>query len=318
MTPAPAAVVTLGETLALVEQSAPGVLRSGAHMTFRIGGAESNVAIGLARLDVSVCWTGRIGVDAFGEEIVRTLRGEGVHVQARRDEERHTGLMVKQRRTPDHQRITYYRAGSAGSALGPADLELAVIRAARVLHVTGITLAIGPSAAAALQYAVETAQDAGVLVSLDVNHRPSLWSEDTAASALSRLLPSVDILFAGLDEAALILGHTADAREAAQQLAARGVGEVVIKLGDQGAVAVAGNVEEAAPAVPVPVLDTVGAGDAFVAGYLAALLEHRPLSERLSRACAVGAFACTSLGDWEGAPTLADLELLTANEAVTR
>lgn len=314
-------VVTLGETLALFAQSEPGVLRSGAAFAFRVGGAESNVAVGLARLGVPSGWTGRVGEDVFGDEIVRALRGEGVQVRAVRDARRPTGLMVRDVRTPVHQRVSYFRSGSAGSALEPADVDEDLVAAARVLHVTGITLAISPSAAAAVAHAVRVARAAGVLVSLDVNFRSRLWSAAEARDAVAGLLPQVDLLFAGLDEAALVLGDGepgVDPVGAARRLQGRGPAEVVIKLGDRGAVALdeAGNA--AAPAVRVPVVDTVGAGDAFVAGYLAATLEGRGLVERLTLACATGAFMCTSVGDWEGAATRSDLELLQATDPVTR
>ena len=316
-----AEVVTLGETLALFAQSETGVLRSGATFAFRTGGAESNVAVGLARLGVPSCWTGRVGQDIFGDEIVRALRGEGVQVRAVRDNDRPTGLMIRDRRTPAHQRISYFRSGSAGSALEVTDLDEDLIAKARALHVTGITLAISPSAAGAVAHAVRVARAAHVLVSLDVNFRSRLWSASEAREAIAGLLPQVDLLFAGLDESALVLGGDqpgSDPIGLARRLQGLGPAEVVVKLGDRGAVALDEAGDAAAPAVRVPVVDTVGAGDAFVAGYLAATLESADLAERLNLACATGAFMCTSAGDWEGAATRSDLKLLEATDPVMR
>ncbi len=318
---APPAAVTLGESLALFAQSEPGVLRSGTGFGFRIGGAESNVAIGLARLGVPVCWMGRLGRDPFGDEVIRAMRGEGVDVVAVRDAERATGLMVKDRRTPLHQRISYYRSGSAGAALTAADLDDAIIERAQVLHVTGITLAISDSAAAAVEHAVLVARAAGTRVSFDINYRSRLWSPAAAKATITRLLPSVDLLFAGVDEATMTVGDVGDSGDEAalaRRLQSMGPAEVVLKLGDRGALAVAGDQTASAPAVAVPVVDSVGAGDAFVAGFLAASLGPAALTDRLGTGCAAGAFACTSAGDWEGSPNHEDLRLMRVLEPVTR
>ena len=328
-------VVTLGETLALFAQSDVGVLRSGTAFEFRVGGAESNVAVGLARLGIAACWIGRLGQDSFGDEVVRALRGEGVQVRAVRDRSRPTGLMVRDRRTSIHQRVTYYRSGSAGSALDEVDLGTEVIAGARILHVTGITMALSLSAAAAVRHAVRVARAHGVLVSLDVNFRSRLWSPDSAREALRSLLPEVDLLFAGTDEASLILsdpetdadpetladpetGAEADALSAARRLQRLGPSEVVVKRGELGAVARSGREEAVGLAASVPVVDTVGAGDAFVAGYLAAVLDGADLPGRLDLACSTGAFACTSAGDWEGAASRVDLALLRSVDPVAR
>lgn len=317
---APAArVLTVGETLALFAQTRPGVLRSGAGFDFRIGGAESNVAIGLARLGVRAGWLGRVGRDPFGDEIVRVLRGEGVEVLAVQDDRRPTGMMVRDRRTPAHASVSYYRADSAGSALQVNDLDESAIAASEALHTTGITVAISRSAAAAAEHAITAARRAGSLVSLDVNFRSRLWTRTAARERLGRLLPHVDLLFAGEDEAGLLLGvDHLEPLAAARQLQQLGPTEVVIKRGSLGAVAASGAEEASAHAVVVPVVDTVGAGDAFVAGYLAASLRGDGLADRLALACATGALVCATDGDWEGAATLADLELLGRTEPVTR
>lgn len=309
----------MGETMALFSSRSAGVLRSGARVDFSVGGAESNVAIGLTRLDVPVAWIGRVGVDPFGDEVVRVIRGEGVEVLASRDAIRRTGLMVKERRTALHQRVTYYRSDSAGSALSVDDVDDQVVGGARVLHVTGITPALSESAAAAVDHAIRIAREAGATVSLDINYRSALWSRAAAKVALTRLLASVDILFAGLDEAELLTGRAGAPEQAAADLILLGPSEVVVKHGASGATAVAdgGPAVTAAPPA-VPVVDTVGAGDAFVAGYLAGHLAGDSVQRRLELGCATGAFACMSDGDWEGAPTRAELALLNSPEPVLR
>ncbi len=315
-----AEVVTIGETLALFAQSEPGVVRSGMPFTFRVGGSESNVAIGLARLDVPVAWIGRVGRDPFGAEVVRALRGEGVQVLAHIDGDLPTGLMVKDRRTTAYQRVSYYRSGSAGSALTAADVDEAAVTHASLLHTSGITLAVSSAAAAAVDHAVDIAVASGTRVSFDVNHRTRLWSPELARTRTSAVLPRVALLFAGLDEARMLLrDDSADASIAtARRLMQLGPTEVVLKLGASGALAVTPTTHATASAPPVEVIDTVGAGDAFVAGYIAASLRGDDLTERLRVGCRTGAFACTAPGDWEGGADWEDLALLESHEPVRR
>lgn len=315
-TPAPF-VLTLGESMGLFRQETPGALHTQRTLGFGFGGAESNVAIALSRLGTPVCWLGRIGEDGIGDVIERELRAEGVIVRAIRDNAAPTGLMVKERPVPKSTRVVYYRAGSAGSRLDPADLPEGLVEAASLLHVTGITPALSPSADAAIEAAMVRARAAGVPVSLDINYRSALWTSERAAARMRELLPLADIVFAGDDEAAMVLGDLPTA-ELAAGLAAFGPREAVIKLGERGCYALVDGVGLGLPAVSVEVVDTVGAGDAFVGGYLAEWLEGHPLSDRLAVAVAAGAFACLSSGDWEGLPRRQDLALLGDADPVRR
>lgn len=310
-------VVTLGETMGLFTASTPGAL---AHVdTFRlgIGGAESNVAIGLARLGASAAWIGRVGSDEIGDLVRRELRAEGVDVVAIADAAAATGVMVKSRRTPQQSRVTYYRTASAGSRLSPDDLDPHRIAAADVLHVTGITAALSESAAAALDRALDLAHDAGVPVSFDVNHRAALWAADRAAPAYRTVAARATIVFAGLEEAAMLVPG-GSASELARGIAALGATQVVVKLGADGCHALIDGEAVDVPAIPVDAVDTVGAGDAFVAGYLAELLAGSLPRARLDVAVRAGAFACLGVGDWESLPTRADLERLGRDDPVER
>ncbi|TDD69657.1 sugar kinase [Jiangella aurantiaca] len=312
-----AGLVTIGEAMALVAAAETGGWAHHRAMQLSVAGAEFNVAVGVQRLGRRATWISRVGADGFGELMLRELRAEGITAIAAVDDTRPTGLMVKERPNSLHTRVRYYRAGSAASALTAFDLPLEPIQQAAVLHVTGITPALGPGPASAVQLAVDTARAAGVTVSLDVNYRSALWSRDDAAAALEPLARQADVLFAGPEEASLIVPAGAP-EDMAYALAALGPAHVVIKLGADGAVSLIDGELWRTPAVPVRVVDTVGAGDAFVAGYLAELMEGAPVRRRLATAVAAGAFACTSLGDWEGLPTRADLPALQATESVHR
>lgn len=311
-------VVTIGETMALLDSTRYGPLQHTHTMRLGIGGSESNVAIALRRLGTDSTWIGRVGSDPLGDLIVREITGEGVTVVAIRDPEAPTAIMLKERRTSSDSRIWYYRRGNAGSRLCAGDIDPAIVRGAALLHVTGISFALSEDMSEAIFEAIRVAKDAGVTVSFDLNYRSSLWSRAEAADAYRRIVPHTDLIFASDDEAAILAGASGDPVHLAERLVALGAGEVIIKLGAKGAVAVVDGAIYRREAVPVTVVDTVGAGDAFVAGYLADYLLGEDVPTRLSTAVAVGTYVCTVDGDWEGSPRRADLALLGTTEPVTR
>ncbi|WP_281356601.1 sugar kinase [Amycolatopsis anabasis] len=308
---------TLGEAMAVF--TAPsGRLRHATTVTVGLAGAESNVAIGARRLGAPASWLGRVGADELGELVLSRIRGEDVRTDgAVVDPEAKTGLMLKDYRTADVMRVTYYRTGSAGSRLCPDDLDTGALTSAGVLHLTGITPALSATARETVFAAAETARTAGVPVSFDVNYRTALWSPDAARPVLTDLARRADVLFAGDDEAAL-LGLDGDDDGLLSGLRALGPGQAVLKLGARGAIADIDDVRHRIPAFAVRAVDPVGAGDAFVAGYLADLLAGEPAAARLRTAAACGAFAVSVLGDWEGLPSREDLGLLTRSGTVLR
>ncbi|MDJ0335333.1 sugar kinase [Salinibacterium sp. G-O1] len=311
-------VVTIGETMLRFSASRIGSLAHSATADIGMGGAESNVAIGLARLGVPTTWTSRLGADAGGDFIVRELQSEGVTVQASRVSTAPTGLMIKERRTPGTTNVVYYRAGSAASGMSPGDLDPAVIAGARLLHLTGITPALSPSCRELTLAAIAMARAAGVPVSFDLNFRSRLWSAADAASFYREILPSVDIVFAGEDEAKIVTETGDDAEVLARQLAEFGSPTIVLKRGAAGAIALTADDVVSCDAVSISPVDTVGAGDGFVAGYLAEHLSGGTPEQCLAVAVVAGAFACLSDGDWEGAPRRSELALLTALDPVSR
>ncbi|MFC4122517.1 sugar kinase [Nonomuraea zeae] len=302
-------LVTFGETMALFGARRTGPLRFARDFDLGLGGAESNVAIGVARLGHDATWVGRVGADEFGDLIRSTLTGEGVDVRAVQDPDAPTGLMIKGRRTADLIDVRYYRKGSAGSRLCPADLDPALIRSARVLHVSAITPALSGTAREAVRHAIAQARAAGVLVSLDVNYRRALWTAAEAGAWLRETIGDVDVLFATEAEGRLVAAAEG-AEELAKALAALGPRHVLVKFGAKGAMELTDGVVRRAEPYDVTEVDSVGAGDAFAAGWLADWLAGAEPEQRLSTACAAGAFAVTSQGDWESLPRRADLSLL--------
>ncbi|HEY0444245.1 MAG TPA: sugar kinase [Candidatus Limnocylindrales bacterium] len=314
-----AEVVTLGECLIALVASATGPLTEATTFERHVAGAEANVAVGLARLGHSVEYAGRVGADGFGTTILRKLRGEGVGVSALRvDPTASTGIMVRERRALGPAQVLYYRAGSAGSMLALEDVDGAapLFEGARWLHVTGITPALSASARAAVERAAEHARAAGMTVSLDLNFRRRLWSEADAAPVFRTLAASADVVFGDADEAVVALGLPADtpAEKLARGLVGLGAATAVIKTGADGAVAATRDgIVVRSPALPVrQVVDPVGAGDAFAAGFIAATLEGQHLETAMRTGNACGAAALSALGDMTGLPDRAELDRLLA------
>ncbi|MBG0560279.1 sugar kinase [Actinoplanes aureus] len=302
-------ILTLGEAMGIFVADGIGTLESARGFTLGVAGAESNVAVGVARLGGAATWLGRIGPDAMGALIASRLRSFGVRTIAIPDDA-FTGLMIRFQRSGQFIHADYHRSGSAGSRLTVADVPVAEIEAAGIVHVTGITTALSDTARAAVFHAVETARSAGVPVSVDVNYRSKLWSRFDAAPVLRDLVSRADVVFAGPDEAAIFV----DSPDPVEGLAKLGPSEVVVKDGARGCVALIDGVRHEVPALPVTAVDPVGAGDAFVAGYLADRQTGAAALERLRTAIAAGAFAVTVPGDCEGLPTRADLAALSGGD----
>lgn len=297
-------VVTGGEAMVLLLADGDLPLGAARHFEALVAGAESNVAIGLSRLGHRVAYFGRVGDDAFGGRIRRELRGEGVDVSAlRTDPDRPTGLLFRDTVVGSPLTVHYRRTGSAATAMTPQDVPRALVAGARLLHVTGITAALSDGAFETTLGAMRIARQAGVTVSLDPNLRLRLASAERWAEIVDALARHCDIVLTGADEASVFTAGT----DTVEWLAGRGVSIVVLKLGPAGAVEhdlrsrSVGLARE--PARGVPLVDPVGAGDAFDAGWLSAWLRGLGPQERLREACAVASLVVATRGDSTGLPT---------------
>ncbi|MEO6714826.1 MAG: sugar kinase [Mycobacteriales bacterium] len=302
MTAAPHDLVTLGEPLIGLVGTAPLPMVMTDAFGVHVVGAESNLAIGLARLGRRVAYVGKVGADALGARIRRTLAAEGIDVSHLTDADAPTGLLLRDRPIGGAPEVIYRRTQSAGSLLCAQDVAAAadVIAKARGLHITGVTCALSSSCRDAVSAAVRTASAAGVPISFDVNYRSRLWTHEEAAATLRPLLPHCHTIFGSVDELCLVAG-SASATDAVRSMLHAGVQVVVLKMGEAGAQAwTADGAHEAARAVDVPVVDVVGAGDAFAAGWLAARLLDYDLSDCLTRANAYAATVVATVGDTDG------------------
>jgi 2-dehydro-3-deoxygluconokinase len=287
----------------------------------KIAGAESNVAIGLARIGHSVGWLSALGQDPFGTYIRNTIRGEGVDTsQVSFSSDYQTGLLVKELNEIGDPLVLYYRRGSAASKITPEVLKEDYFANAKLLHVTGIFPALSPSCLDTVFEAIAIAKRQGLLVSFDPNIRLQLWSKDSARETLLQIAGMSDLILPGIAEAELLLG-TADWERVAAFFHELGNKYVIMKNGPDGAYHSTRNSDGSCEKGYQKgfrvnrVIDTVGAGDGFAVGVLSGLLEEVPLADAVVRGNAIGSLAITVRGDVEGYPTRSQLDAYIAHHA---
>ncbi len=302
--------VTFGETMVMMTPEETGSLKYADRFSRHLGGTESNFAIGLARLGLRAGWISRLGRDSFGDYVEAFIRGEGVDVsQVKRDPGCPTGLMVKERFELGQTRVYYYRRGSAASRLRPEDLDETYMGQARHLHLTGITPALSDSCRQTVYRGIELARQGGLTITFDPNIRLKLWSGEEMRRVILDIASRVDVVLPGLREGQ-ILFETDRPDEILSRFLALGPRVVVLKTGAEGAIL--GTTEERThvPGFQLErMVDPVGAGDGFAAGFVAGQLKGYSLPESVRLANAVGAFATTVRGDVEGLPTWDELQL---------
>jgi len=297
-------VVTFGESMVVFNPNINGPLRHVHTFTKSLGGAESNVATAIVKLNHSVGWFSKVSDDEFGRFVIDSVRAEGVDTsRVIVDKERSTGLLFKEHYQRSNPNVYYYRKNSAASTLSVDDIDEEYIKQAKILHLTGITPALSESAREAVYKAIEIAKKNGVLVSFDPNIRLKLWTIEEAKKVLVDIANKADIVMPGLDEAELLLGLT-DKDEVCEYFLGKEAKIVAVKLGAEGCYIK--NKEEGVEVsgynVSDLIQDTAGAGDGFAAGFLSGYLENLPLKEIGEYANGVGAMATLVQGDMEGYP----------------
>jgi 2-dehydro-3-deoxygluconokinase len=314
-------VVTIGETMTLFTPESTGLMRYANHFTMKFGGAESNVAIGLARLGHRTGWISKVGNDEFGKAMLAFISGEGVDVsQVKLDGESPTGVYFKEPRRANDVRVYYYRKGSAASTLSKEDLNPEYLKQAKYLHITGITPALSESCAEAVFEAIDIAKRNNVKVVFDPNLRTKLWTEEQARKILLEIAAKADIVLPGVAEGKFMFGES-DPAKLGEQFLGLGASTVVLKLGAEGAYYFTKNECEKVPGFPVErIVDPVGAGDGFAAGFLSGMLDGLSLAQSVERANAVGAFVTMVNGDVEGLPEKDEIDHLInkSQDDVTR
>ncbi|MFI2346718.1 sugar kinase [Streptomyces sp. NPDC019443] len=351
--PGPVDIVCLGESMVTFVPTAPGRLADVPSFVRGIGGAESNVACGLAASGHRAKWVGRVGADGFGEHLVAAIASYGVDTSAvQRDPNRPTGIYFRtagERATgtageePDRAEVVYYRAGSAASAMSPSTMRYEDLWSGRILHLSGITAALSGDCLS-LMRALTTRSPSRPLVSFDVNYRVNLWQDAADPRVLLDLARGADIVFVGEDEAEAAWGvrGAVAIREALPEPEV-----LVVKRGARGAVAYARCAEpfryppRPEPGAPPPnprasnalgaglppdtvtdepaprvdVVAPVGAGDAFAAGFLSATLRGLSAHQRLRYGHLMAAATLTVAGDLAVPPARAYADRLVTLDA---
>lgn len=263
------------------------------------GGDTSNAVIAAARAGAKTAYVSRVGDDSFGRSLLGLWAREGVDVSAvATDPEAPTGIYFVHHGPNGHE-FSYRRAGSAASRMTAAWLEDgpagAVIRASRILHVSGISLAISASARATALAAMRMARAAGVRVSFDPNLRLKLWTLEEARAGIATAMSLCDIFLPSLDDVTALTGMT-DGGAVIDWGHAAGAAVVVLKLGADGAIASEGGRRERIAGHPVPAVDATGAGDCFCGNLLARIAAGDDVFLAARHANAAAALAVQGFG----------------------
>ncbi len=285
-------VLSIGETMALVVPARAEPLESADDFRLEAGGAESNLACHLAAAGLSARWFSALGDDPLGHRIRRRIESHGVSTDGVViDDGAPTGVYIKD---PGHG-VHYYRAGSAASRLSPAALDVVDWSTVDTVHLTGITLALSPSCRDLVHAAIDAARSHDVRVSFDVNHRPALWPDaEAAARTIADAAARADAVFVGRDEAERLWGTStaADIRSHLPHVPHLVVKDADVEATEFGPVDVV-----TAPAHRVEVVEAVGAGDAFAAGWLGELIRGGDARRRLENGHATAARALAATSD---------------------
>lgn len=290
------------------------------------GGAPANVAVAAARLGARSAFIGKVGDDAFGHFLAETLAQQGVETRGMRfDKEARTGLNFHAQVDEDTATHLFYRNPGADMRLLPAELELSLLQEARAFDFGTLSLMDQPVKSATIE-ALHIARAANALIAFDVNYRPSLWTDPSAARQLiETLLPSVDVLKINADELVLITGST-NLEEGSARLLAMGLQLCVITLGPRGSFYRCAAASGLVPGFTVKAMDATGSGDSFTATLLIQLvtgnegwrtqLEPARLQAILRRANAAGALTALKQGVLSALPDTERLDTFLHDQAI--
>jgi 2-dehydro-3-deoxygluconokinase len=296
-------LVGLGEFMLRLAAPPPRRLEQTGSLDIAIGGAEANVAAACARLGLATAILSAVPSDnAWGERSLQELARHGVDCQGilRRPASRMGLYFLEYGVGPRPVRVIYDRRDSAFARLVPAEVDWSLVRGARMLHLTGITPALGENLRDVVRTAFREAAGAQVPVSFDVNYRSRLWSPVEARAFLVDVLPGARYLFVGSDDAETVFGLRGEPEGVLDALRKLAPGAAIaLTLGEAGsAVWADGVVVRPSRQYQVDeVVDRLGAGDAYAAGFLWAVLTGRSVQQAVDAASALAALKCTIWGD---------------------
>jgi 2-dehydro-3-deoxygluconokinase len=292
-------VTTVGEVMLRMSVPAGIRLDQAARLDLTPGGAETNLTGALARLGRRCAWVSSLPANALGRLAANHIRAAGIDLEGVvwRTQGRIGTYYLEFATPPRPIQAIYDRAGSCAAQMGPEDVNWAYLLHTRLLHLSGITPALSPSCSALTAEAIARAHEAGVRVSFDVNFRQLLWSAAEAATVLTPLMRGADLLLCSFRDAIRVLGCIGTPEQALEGLAALShAHHIVLTLGAEGVIAWDGTRVLRQPALPVGIVDRLGAGDALAAGVIHGLLDD-DFAQGLRYGVALAALALSQHGD---------------------
>lgn len=292
-------VTTLGEAMLRLSVPVGQPLETMTGLEVHLGGAESNVCAALTALGRRCAWVSRLPDNALGRYVLRTLRAAGIDTSAvvLAEGARLGTYYALFAAPPRVTEVIYDRAGSAFTGLTADAVNWEMLLDTRLLHLTGITPALGAGCFDLVLEAAQRAKAGGVRVSFDVNYRSKLWSPEVARRHLRTILPYVDLLFCGQEDARIVFGLEGTVRDVLEALHTLTPAEqVVLTRSHEGVTMLLGGELVDVPAREVAVVDRLGAGDAFAAGVLDGYLDG-DIYTGLRKGVALSALALAQRGD---------------------
>jgi 2-dehydro-3-deoxygluconokinase len=284
-------ILCIGEPMIEFNQTRP----DDPHYLFGFGGDTSNAAIAAARSGASVGCISAVGNDSFGQSFLKLWRSENIDVAGvKLDETAYTGVYFVSHGDEGHV-FSYLRAGSAASRMTTADLPLGMIGKAKVIHSSGISQAISPTACDMVFAAIAEARKAGVIVSYDTNLRLRLWPLARAQAVTEAAMRMADIALPGLDDARQLTGLL-EPDAIVDHYLAGGCKVVAMTLGKDGALVATPDARQRVPSILVNAVDATGAGDCFDGAFLAEWLRCKDAFQAARYAVVAAALSTTGYG----------------------
>ena len=292
-------VTTFGEALVRLSVPAGRRMETTSGFDVDVSGTEANVVGALSRLGWRCGWVSALPESPLGRCVQNKFRGHGIDLSSVtwRPDGRIATYFVEFAHEPRPIRIYYDRKDSCFTHMRPEDIDWDYLLNTRHLHLTGLSVPLGPSTGEITENAVRRAKSRGVTTSIDVNYRSLLWTIVEARERLGPLIDGVDLLMCSSRDAKSVFGCEGSAESTARQMAdVTGAANIVLTLGEEGVIAFDGSRLHREAAKPVKIIDRIGAGDAMAAGVLHGWLQGS-LQAGLRYGTAMAALALSQFGD---------------------
>ena len=302
-------LISIGECM--IELFAEEPIETADTFTRSLAGDSFNICVAAQRLGTSTGYVTLLGDDPFADYLLGTFQSLGIDTSGVRKVEGFNAAHFVALMPDGNREFVYYRSGSAPSTLQPDDLDPDYISTAKVLHCSGVALAISESARATVLRAAQIARERGIKVSFDPNYRHQLWSTDDMREAASELLPYVDYFLPNIPDDSRALIDSDDPYEVVSHFRSMGVPVVAVTRGEQGAVI--GSEEgiiDISPYRPDGEIDTTAAGDAFNGGFIHGLLNGMSIAEAGRLGTVTAGLKLRGRGALGGMPTFDEVEAI--------